>query len=70
MAHAQSVDAITNGFPSPTLPKQMGKMSYGYIRDTHRLLTANAASIESPRGGGQKSQLGLVLTTTQYVLIF
>ena len=68
MAQAQLVDAITNGFPPPILPKQPGKPSYGSIRDTYRLLTANAASIESPFGGGQNGHLGLVLTTTKYAL--
>ena len=69
MVHAQLVDAITNKFPSPTLPKQPGKLSYVSIRDTHCLLTANTESIESPYGRGQNGHLGLVLTTTQYTLI-
>ena len=64
MVHTQSVDAITEGFPSPTLPKHPGKPSYGSIRDTHRLLTVNAASIESPCDGGQNGHIGFILTTT------
>ena len=69
MAHAQLVDAITDGFPSPTLPKQPGKPSYSSIRDTHCLLTANAVLIDSPRGRGHNGHLGLVLTATQYALV-
>ena len=69
MVHTQSVDAITDGFPSPTLPNQPGKPSYCSIRDTHRLLTVNAASIKSPCGEGQNGHLRIVLTTTQYALV-
>ena len=69
MAHTQLVDAITDGLLSPTLPKQPGKPRYGSIRYTHSLLTANAASIESHRGGGKNGHLGILLTTTQYVLL-
>ena len=31
MAHYQSVNAITDDFPFPTLLKQLGKPSYGSI---------------------------------------
>ena len=68
-AHSQSVDAITDGFPSPTLPKHPGKLRHRLIQDTHRLLTANTASIESPRHGGQNIHLKIVLTTTQYSFV-
>ena len=69
MAHAQSVDTITDGFLPPTLPNQPGKPSYGSIRDTHRLLTANTESIESPCGRVQNGNLGIVFKTTQYALV-
>ena len=68
MVHTQLVGAITNGFQPPTLPKQPGNTDYTSIRDTHCLLTTNAASIQGPCGGGQNGHLGLVLTKTQYVL--
>ena len=42
MVHTQLVNAIIDGLLSATLPKQPGKPSYGSIRDTHHLLTANA----------------------------
>ena len=63
------VYAITDCFPSPTLPKQPGKPDYSYIRDTHHLLTTNVAWIKIPRGGFHNGYLGLVLTVTQYPLI-
>ena len=69
MAHAQSVDVITDGFFSPTLPEQPVKPIYGSIRDTHCLLTVNAALINSPRGRVKNGHLRLVLTTTQYALV-
>ena len=69
MAHAQSVNAITKNLLSSTLPKQLGKPNYGSIRDTHRLLTANATFFESPHSRGQNGHLGIVLTTTQYALV-
>ena len=69
MAHSQSVDAITGNFPSRNPPKQPGKPIYGSIQDTHCLLTANAALIESPLGGGQNDHLRIVLPTTQYSLV-
>ena len=52
-----------------TPPKQPVKPSYSSIQDMHCLLTANAASIESPRGGGQNRHPRIILTTTQYPLV-
>ena len=69
MANAQLVYAITDGFLSPTLPKRPVKPDYLYIRDTHRIRTANTASIKNPCGGGYTVYLGLVLTVTKYPLI-
>ena len=69
MAHAHSVDAITDGSLSPTLPKQPGKPSYRFIRYTHHLLTVNVALIKSPRDRGQNGHLRIVLTRTQYNLV-
>ena len=69
MVHAQSVDAITDSFPSPTLPKHPGKPDYASIQDMRRLLTTNTAPIESPRGGVQNGHLGLALTSTQYARV-
>ena len=69
MAHAQLVDAITDSFPSPNLPNQLGKLSNRSIRDIHCLLTAKAPSIKIPCSGGQNGHIGIVLTTTQYALV-
>ena len=69
MVHAQSFDAISDGFPSRTLPKQTGKPSYGPIQDMHHLLTVNAMLSDIPCGGVQNGHLGLVLMTTKYSLV-
>ena len=69
MTHAQSVNTIPDGFPYPTLPKHPGKPDHASIQDNHRLLTANVASIESPRGGEHNGHLGLVMTATRYALM-
>ena len=70
MVHTHPFDAIANSFLSPTLPKQSVKSSCGSIRDTHHLLNANVASIKSPCGGGKNGYLGLILTATQYAIVF
>ena len=69
MGHFQLVDANTNDFLSPTLSKHPGKASYGSIRDTHCLLTVNAASVNSSRNRVQNGHLRIALTTTQYNLV-
>ena len=69
MAHAQLVNAITGGFLSPTLSKQLGKLSYSSICGTYFFLTANASLTKSPCGGDQNGHLVLVLTANQYALV-
>ena len=69
MSHTLLVDAINNGFPSPSLSKKTGKPDYASIQDMRRLLTTNTAPIESPRGGVQNGHLGLALTSTQYARV-
>ena len=63
---ASAVDATVEGFPTPLLPKHPGKPDYAAIRETHQLLTANAASVECNLGGGHNGYLGLILPPEQY----
>ena len=63
------VDVIIDVLKYTSLPKHPGKLYYATIRDTHCLLTENAAPIDIPLGGGQKDYLCLVLTATHYSLI-
>ena len=69
MEHIQLVNAITDGFPSLTLPKQLGKPEYASFQDSHCLLTATVASIESPCVGRQNVHIGHVMTATQYAFV-
>ena len=63
------INAINDGFLSPTLPKQPGKPTYRSIQDTLCLLTTNAASIESPHTWGQNGHFGISPTTRHYTLV-
>ena len=69
MAQYQSVNAISNGFLSPTLTKKMGKLYCTSIQDTHHILIDNSASIKSRRSGVQNGHLGIVLREKQYSLV-
>ena len=51
MPTASVVDATLEGFPTPSLPKHSAKPDYAAIKDSHQLLTANAASIECNLSG-------------------
>ena len=66
---ASAVDATVEGFPTPLLPKHPGKPDYAAIRETHQLLTANAASVECNLGGGHNGYLGLILPPDQYACV-
>ena len=54
---AEAVNSTVEGFPTPSLPNHSGKPYCTVIKDTHQLLTANAASIKCVLGGGQSSYL-------------
>ena len=64
-----NIDSISEGFPTPFLPKQLGKPNYYTIKELRQLLTVNAASVERSLGGGQNGYLGIVLPYDQYSLI-
>ena len=66
MTHTLLFDSIIDGFPSPTLTKQMGKPDYASTRDTRRLLTKNTDLIKIPHRGVHNGHLELVLTAAQY----
>ena len=62
-----TVEAIKEGFPHLTIPRQPGKPTYESIHAVHALLKANAASIASELGGGAHGLLGLTLNPATYV---
>ena len=61
-----TVEAIKEGFPYLTIPKQTGEPNYESIHAVHKLIKANAASIPSEFGGGRHGLLCLVLSPTVY----
>ena len=52
MSNSISVDTTVEGFPTPYLPKHLGKYDYSTIEETHQLLMENAALAKSDLGGG------------------
>ena len=66
---APTVEAIKEGFPHQSIPKQPGEPTYESIRTIHRLLKANAASMPSDLGGGAHGLLGLTLNGTVYTAV-
>ena len=69
MPTSKVVDATVEGFPIPSLPKHSGNPDYTIIKETHQLLTSNAASIEYNIGGVQNVYLSLILPPNQYARI-
>ena len=53
MPTATEANTIVKGFPIPSLPKPSGNPDYADIKETHQILTENAASVECDLGGGQ-----------------
>ena len=60
---------FTKVFPYSTLTAAPDKPMYAAIEQTHREIFACASSIVSLRGGGQHSELGLVMTPSYYDLV-
>ena len=60
---------FTKVFPYSTLTAAPGKPMYAAIEQTQREIFACASSIASLRGGGQHSELGLVMTPSAYNLV-
>ena len=69
MPNESAVDAIVEGFPTPSLPKHSYKTDYSAIKDTHQLLTANVVSIECNLSRGRNGYIGLILPPKQYACI-
>ena len=66
MSTATSVDATVEGFPTPSLPKHAVNTDYAAIKEVHKILTVNAASVESDLGGCQNGYLRIILPTNKY----
>ena len=64
-----TVDTTVEGFPTPSLPKHFVKPYYAATKETHKLLTENAACVEFNLGRGQNGYLGLILLTKKYARV-
>ena len=61
-----TVEEITAKFPHKSLPKILGEPSYETIHDMIEKLYANAASLQSPLGGGRHGHIGLLMSPQLY----
>lgn len=60
------IDYANAYFPTPILPKIVGKPTYEKLRELKKHLKANAANVQSDLGGGAFGHLGLVLDDATY----
>ena len=61
MTAVPSPESIIESFPNPDIPRIEGTPTYESIAQVRTLLSANAASVPSQRGGGNNGYLGLIL---------
>jgi hypothetical protein len=64
-----SVDYITAKFPVKTLPLIEGEPDYENINNMVQMLYGNAASLQSPLGGGQHGHIGIIMSTVLYATL-
>jgi len=64
-----TVEQYIESFPHSTFPKQEGEPTYEKIQAIHKLAAANAASVETTRGGGQHGYLAIVLEPATYTTL-
>ena len=62
-----NVDALTENFPFPIIPKINGKPTRKDIEKLQKKIYANAAAIQSELGGGAHGHLGLTITLADYL---
>ena len=62
-------ESLIESFPNPDVPKIEGRPTYESIANLKTLLSANAASVQSGRGGGNNGYLGIVLSDAVYTTV-
>lgn len=62
-------ESLIESFPNPDVPKIEGRPSYETMANLRTLLSANAASVQSGRGGGNNGYLGIVLSDAVYTTV-
>ena len=60
------IEAITQGFPFPTITKIQGRPTFEDIKNVHKKLAANVSSVLTTLGGGNHGYLGLVVSAAAY----
>ena len=67
--HTISIETIVRLFPHPNIPAIIGMPTYASIKATQVLLSANAATIQSPLGDGKLGLIGLVISPTAFATL-
>jgi hypothetical protein len=60
---------IIAGFPHSTLPKVTGEPTFEDLKIIRQLLTANAISVSSYKGGRRNGYLGIIMTNAEYFAV-
>jgi hypothetical protein len=68
MKYATVEDAISC-FPHPVLPSVTGEPDYHTLHAIHKILSANARSIDTHLGGGAFGHLGVIISYAAYEMI-
>eukprot|EP00957_Ditylum_brightwellii_P031986 2425287-Ditylum_brightwellii.AAC.1 len=63
------VSNLTKRFLQQFIPKISGKPSYSSIKEIHKLLMENEASVATTLGGRNHGHLALVMNPTQYLAL-
>ena len=69
MTSVPTSEAFIESFPNPVIPKIEVIPTYESIANVRSLLSANAASVASQRGGGNNGYLGIVLSDAVYTTV-
>ena len=65
-ANVPTPEALIDSFPHSVIPKIEGQPDYEKIAAIKHLLGANAASVQTTRGGGSNGYLGIILSPAVY----
>jgi hypothetical protein len=66
---ASTPDELIAGFPHSSLPKVTGEPTFEDLKVIRRLLSTNAMSVASYKGGSRHGHLGIIMTNEDYFAI-
>ena len=64
-----SAENLNDSFPHTTIPRHTGMLTYETIKNVHKKLKANLASVQSELGGSAHGLLGITLSRQAYATI-